>query len=229
MDWEHPTTPQQGRDFVELLGAVRRTLPSPHYLVTSALPVGEYCLRNIDLAKACRSLDLLNLMAYDFTGTWTQVCGHHAQLQAPGPARGALHQDLASSGRRGVDYARSRGVRCRNIVLGVPVYARFFSGAQGPGAAFEASGVGEIDYCELPGAWIAGARVDDAAAAASFVDVEGGKGFVSFDVPRTVAAKARYAKATGLAGLFYWTGAGDRPGDESLVLAGYTELVSGGA
>ena len=225
MDWEHPTTPQQGKDYVELLRAVRHALPSPKYLVTSALPVGEYCLRNIDLAEACRTLDLINLMAYDFTGTWTSVCGHHAQLRAPTGPYGRLHQDLMSSGCRGVDYVRSRGVPCRSIVLGVPAYARYFAGAQGHGVAFESSGVGEMDYCDVPDEWIAEADVDDAAAAASVVDVEGGKGFVSFDVPRTVAAKARYARATGLAGLFYWTGAGDRPGDESLVWAGYTALI----
>lgn len=68
--------------------------------------------------------------------------------------------------------------------------------------------------------------MDEGVAAASFVDSVGDKGFVSFDVPRTVRMKARYAKAMALGGLFYWHGAGDRFGEDSLVTAGRSELLS---
>ncbi|OAA46867.1 Glycoside hydrolase, subgroup, catalytic core [Metarhizium rileyi] len=221
VDWEHPNTSEQGRDFVKLIRAVREALPSPDYLVTAALPVGEYCLGNIDLAETCRMLDYLNLMAYDFTGAWTSVCGHHAQLVAA-----SQHPDLAQSACRGVDYVLSRGVPAHKVVLGVPAYARFFPDAKGPGQT-SGSNIGEMDYCDLPDEWVSGACVDDTLATASYVDHgQGGKGFVSFDVPSTVALKARYARATGLGGLFYWTGIGDRPGQESLIVAGRAVLES---
>jgi chitinase len=223
VDWEHPSTAEQGEDFVKLIRALREALPSPDYLVTAALPVGEYCLKNINLAEACGMMDFLNLMSYDFTGAWTSVCGHHSQLWASTDKTGSLHPDLRKSGSRGVEYVQSRGVPGRKIVLGVPVYARFFPNARGPGQPF-GSEAGEMNYCDLPGEWVAEAQVDDVVAAASLVDCQGGKGFVSFDVPRTVAVKAEYVKARGLGGLFYWTGIGDRPGPESLVLTGYTGL-----
>jgi chitinase len=50
---------------------------------------------------------------------------------------------------------------------------------------------------------------------------------VSFDVPATVRIKARYVREMGLGGLFYWTGTGDRAGEESLIAVGYEELVCG--
>ncbi|POR35098.1 Chitinase 1 [Tolypocladium paradoxum] len=225
VDWEHPTSPEQGRDFVELLRVARDALPSPDYLVTTALTVGEYCLRNIDLVEASAFLDFLNLMAYDFTGNWTKVCGHHAQLLAPTDESGSVHPHLTASCSRGVEYVRSSGVPSNKVLLGIPVYARYFPHTQGHGEAF-LSEAGEMDYCDLPDVWLAEARVDEAMAAASFVDAKDGKGFVSFDVPSTVAAKARYAKAMGLGGLFFWTGAGDRPGTDSLVAAGYATLLS---
>ncbi|EMT65954.1 42 kDa endochitinase [Fusarium odoratissimum] len=106
----------------------------------------------------------------------------------------------------------------------IPVYARYFGQARGPGHPFKGSG--EIDYCDLPDEWVAGAKVEESIAAASFVDTKGDKGFVSFDVPSTVCVKARYAKAMCLGGLFYWTGAGDRAGPESLVAAGWKTLHS---
>ncbi|KAI0103116.1 glycoside hydrolase family 18 protein [Hypoxylon sp. NC0597] len=225
IDWEHPTTPQTGSDYIALLGSLRESLPSPRYLLTTALPVGEYCLKNIDLRAAAQLLDSLNLMGYDFNGSWTAVSGHHAQLFPPlGPGYPA-HPDLRLSCHRGVEYLVSHGFPRRKIVLGVPAYARTFAGAKGIGQPF--NGSGEIDYVDLPRGWIHAAKVDQTVVAASFVDNSaGGRGFMSFDVPETVRCKAEYVKKMGLSGLFYWTGVGDVKGPESLVRAGYEGLNS---
>ncbi|GJN82455.1 hypothetical protein PLIIFM63780_005995 [Purpureocillium lilacinum] len=229
VDWEHPKSHDEGRHFVKLLHSIRRTLPSPQYLVTTALPVGEYCLRNIDLADASRHLDFLNLMAYDFTGPWTKVCGHHAQLRADRGGSGSAaghHPDLTASGAQGVEYVLSRRFPAHKILLGIPVYARFFPAASQQGQRFDSGAAGETDYCDLPEGWIARAHVDERKGTASLFDGgEGGKGFVSFDVPKTVAAKARYARDVGLGGVFYWNGAGDMSGELSLIKAGHGVLV----
>ncbi|KAF4461808.1 chitinase 1 [Fusarium albosuccineum] len=224
IDWEHPETPEAGQNYLLFLQAVRQVLPASDYLLTSALPVGEYCLKHLDLPAVAELLDFLNLMAYDFTGAWTDVCGHHAQLLPPGEDRDDMHPTLCTSCRDGVDYVITHGFPSRKVLLGIPAYARFFGQARAPGHPFE--GAGEMDYCDLPDEWITGAHVDEGVAAASFVDCDGDKGFVSFDVPSTVRIKARHAKASELGGLFYWTGAGDRLGDESLVAAGWDELQS---
>ncbi|KAJ4231963.1 hypothetical protein NW759_002355 [Fusarium solani] len=220
IDWEHPQTPEAGHNYLLFLQTIRQALPAPDYLLTSALPVGEYCLKHLDLPTVGELLDFLNLMAYDFTGAWTDVCGHHAQLLPPG--EDDVYPTLRSSCQAGVDYVINHGFPSHKVLLGIPAYARYFGQARGPGHPFE--GAGEMDYCDLPGEWVEGAHVDEGVAAASFVDESGDKGFVSFDVPATVRIKARYAKAMELGGLFYWTGAGDRAGDESLVAAGWNEL-----
>ena len=208
---------------MKLLEELRQSLPSPKYLISSALPVGEYCLKNIDLQKAGQLLDFLNLMGYDFTGGWTDVCGHQAQLLPPGQNLNEVYPTLRKSCSGGVDYALSRGFPPSKILLGVPAYARYFPQARGPGQPF--SQAGEMEYCDMPEDWIKKADVDERCGAASYIDRE--KGFVSFDVPKTVAIKARYAKSRGLAGLFYWTAVGDRTDTHSLVAAGYKELISG--
>jgi chitinase len=199
-------------------------MPAPKYLLTSALPTGEYCLKHLNLPVVAQLLDFLNLMGYDFTGGWTDVCGHHAQLLPPSNNLNEVYPTLRKSCQRGVDYLTSQGFPNRKIILGIPAYARYFGQARGPGHPFKGSG--EIDYCDLPDEWVAGAKVEESIAAASFVDTKGDKGFVSFDVPSTVCIKARYAKAMCLGGLFYWTGAGDRAGPESLVAAGWKTLHS---
>lgn len=224
VDWEHPENESAGSDYLHLLATLRGVLPSPDYLLTSALPVGEYCLKHIHLPAVANYLDFLNLMSYDFTGSWTDVCGHHAQLLPPSADPNEVYPTLRKCCQRGVDYVVSQGFPSRKVLLGVPVYARYFGQARGPGQPF--SGAGDMDYCDLPQDWVACAHVDEYVAAASFVDPDGDKGFVSFDVPDTVRIKARYAKAMELGGLFYWTGAGDRTGDESLVAAGWNELAA---
>ncbi|KAF4454712.1 hypothetical protein F53441_2790 [Fusarium austroafricanum] len=224
IDWEHPQTPEAGKNYLLYLQAIRETMPAPKYLLTSALPTGEYCLKHLNLPVVAQTLDFLNLMGYDFTGGWTDVCGHHAQLLPPSENLNEVYPTLRKSCQRGVDYLISQGFPSRKIILGIPIYARYFGQARAPGHPFK--GAGEIDYCDLPDEWVAGAKVDEGVAAASFVDTKGDKGFVSFDVPSTVCVKARYAKALNLGGLFYWTGAGDRSGHESLVAAGWKTLQS---
>jgi len=213
--------PAQGRDYVALLQSIRRALPSPRYALTSALPVGAYCLRNIDLRAAAVVLDYLNLMGYDFAGPWTDVCGNHAQLFPPeGPTNNPI---LRTSCSGGVQFLRAAGFPDEKVLLGIPAYARYFPGAQGTGHPFKKIDAGEIEYRELPAEWIANAIVDTKLCAAHIVDAKS-KGFVSFDVPATVRMKAEWVKCQHLGGLFYWTGVGDCVGKNSLVKVGFENL-----
>ncbi|KAK3376924.1 glycoside hydrolase superfamily [Lasiosphaeria ovina] len=228
IDWEHPSTTQQGKDYVSLLQALRAVLPPP-YLVVSALPTAEYVLKHIDLPAVADLVSFVNLMAYDFTGLWAKAAGHHAQLMACPHAGTGAPTKCASTG---VDYLRDHGIPSEKIVLGVPTYARCFSQAREPGHAFK--GASLVEYRDLDEVCVRDATVHVAAAAASYVDEAGfasdkGKrseplGFMSFDVPETVRAKGQYVKTARLGGLFYWTGTGDRDGSESLVAAGFAEL-----
>lgn len=215
VDWEHPSNTAQGGDYIHLLARLREALPSPRYILTSCLPAGEWALRNIDLVKAAQSLDLLNLMAYDFAGPWTTESGHHA----------ALHSSSRSplSGQSAVSYVLRQGVAPDKLLFGVPVYGRSFLGCSKPGQRHEGVGgeEGEFDYRDLPRP---GAKegVDEKACAAFCVGGDGG--FVSYDTPGAVRAKARFVVREQLAGLFYWHGAADASGERSLVETGYRAL-----
>ncbi|KAM0323322.1 hypothetical protein ACHAQA_008914 [Verticillium albo-atrum] len=219
IDWEHPKDVNEGHNFLHLLYTIRMQLPGPRYLLTTALPPGEWVLRNINLAQAAQYLDFLNLMAYDLTGGWTAVSGHQAQLYPAGNPADLPH-DCRAHCASGVDYCVAQGFPSRKILLGVPAYARYFPGAQGAGHPFE--NAGEMDYSAFPAEWVTHAQVDERAAAAWYVDPE--KGFASFDTPASVRIKARYVRDRQLGGLMYWTGSADRPGRESLVSAGYLEM-----
>ncbi len=223
IDWEHPQDDRNGRNYVALLEALRRELPAPRYELSTALPVGEYVLRHIDLAKAAGYLDYLNLMCYDFNGPWTELCGHQSKLLPLSNNPADVHPALRRSVSDAIEYVISRGFPARKIVIGIPAYARCFGGAHGSGQPFGSHE--EIDYLDLPREWVQNARIDHDVGASFFVDrTRDGRGFVTFDVPEIVRRKAEYVKWRGLGGLFYWTGVGDINGPESLVRAGFEAL-----
>ncbi|KAL7905404.1 glycoside hydrolase family 18 protein [Trichoderma velutinum] len=224
IDWEHPQDAEQGRNYVKLLQECRNALPEEDYFLTTALPVGQYILKHIDLDAVSRLVNYINLMAYDFTGSWTNVCGNHAQLHSPRGDLESLHPELKLCATDGVEYVLSRGFPSRKLVLGIPAYARYFPRAEGPGCSTESAG--EMDYCEIPDQWVENAVVDERAVAAWYVDPDRDKGYLTFDVPQTVYMKGKYAAHMSLGGLFYWTGTGDKAERLSLVAAGRRGLDS---
>ncbi|KAL1891942.1 hypothetical protein Sste5346_007286 [Sporothrix stenoceras] len=234
IDWEHPQTLEEGRNFLSLLQACRAVLPTPRYLLATALPVDPSVLGRLDLCGVASLVNHVNLMCYDFTGPWSDCAGHHTQLFSPGPH--------LPSAQTGVQYLLDRGVPPQRILLGIPAYARVFLGARHEGDGFrkdeaeeddEEKEETEIDYRDIPSEWKQQGMLQvDTGRAAAWAVVPRKKGkrgtkFVSMDVPATVQAKAHFVRRTGLGGLFYWTGAGDCNEDgESLVAAGFDALHS---
>ncbi|PBP21028.1 chitinase [Diplocarpon rosae] len=219
IDWEHPADPQQGANFLSLLAAVRLHLPDGRYLLTAALPAGQWALQHIDLYRAKDYLDLINLMAYDFAGSWSTTAGHHAQLY-PG-------NEGEPSGSAAVDYIISTGFPANKILLGVPVYGRSFIGAYSPGNVYSGCGgdEGTFEYKDLPRN--NAEEIVNTRLVAAFC-TGGDGGFVSYDNPDTVRAKGNYALEKRLGGLFYWMGTADAPpGPRSLISTGFKALHGG--
>jgi chitinase len=190
VDWEYPADQQQGQDFLSLLANIRLHLPEEKgYILTAALPAGQWALQHIDIRATDAYLDFINLMAYDFSGSHTPTAGHHAQLYPGGNGE--------PSGSTAVEYIRSTGFPVKKILLGIPVYGRSFLGATGPGDAYNGHGgdKGTFEYKELPRPG-AEEMIDTVRVAASCIGGDGG--FVSYDNPETVQTKGRYCKTEDL-------------------------------
>ena len=220
VDWEHPSDARQGFNYIQLLTAVRDALPSPKYIVSSALPAGEWALKNIDLFKAALKLDFINLMTYDFSGPWTDLCGHHAQLHSPQyPHSDAARISCSST----IAYVVSKGVPPKKLILGIPAYGRSFLGAMEVGDHYSGHGgeEGTFEYKDLPRP---GAVVffDEPVGAIYCIGDDGG--FVTYDNPHSVELKAKFAMERNLGGLFFWTGTADTVDSSSLVQTGYKVL-----
>ncbi|KAG6016930.1 hypothetical protein E4U54_000091 [Claviceps lovelessii] len=183
--WDYPCTVEQGVNFIALLAAVRNYLPQNHHLLTAALPASTAVLQFIDFAMAANYLNHINVMAYDFFGSWSPRSGHHSQLFAM--------SDEEPSGSSGVMYLISQGFPAGGILLGIPTYGRSFLRVSGPGKKFKGAGgnEGTFEYNGLPREGCE-ETVDKNRVSAQCVGGDGG--FVTYDNPDTVRAKATFAR-----------------------------------
>lgn len=233
IDWEYPVSggltndaPADKTNFTLLLNELRLQMDAlgetngQHYLLTIAAPVGPGSIRNLDLPGIAAAVDWINLMTYDFHGTWDSTTNFNAPLYHPGndPADAALNADAT------VQTYLAEGVPAGKLVMGVPFYGRGWTGVadvehglyqSAAGAAPGTYEAGSFEYNDIrkrylptwPYYWSQEANVPWLYDPAS-------QTFISFDDARSLEAKAGYVKDQGLAGVMIWE---ISQGDQSLV------------
>jgi chitinase len=222
IDWEFPT-PADTVNATLLLQEFRKQLDAlgeankKHYLLTMFGPAGQQNFSNLQLAEVARQLDFFNMQGYDFHGTWEASTNHASPLFDD-------KQDPDSFENFYIDYTiRSylqAGVPGEKLVLGIPTYARGWTGvpstdnglyqsstgpAPFPSADYlQTSGV--ITYLTLTG--LTGyTRHFDYRRIAVWLYDPNTQTFWSYDDPVTVWLKTAYVRTRvrgGLGGVFVW-------------------------
>lgn len=224
IDYEYPASKEEGKDFTSLLRTCRKALddyaakntPDYRYLLTIATSAGPEKYGNYDFAGMDNYLDMWNLMAYDYAGSWDKTTGHQSNLYPTSDFSQAIKYNTEDA----VAEYLAAGIKASKITLGLPLYGHSFTATDGLGKAFSGVGGGSIEkgvwmYKDLP---LEGAQVslDEKAVAAWSYDAAK-KELVSYDTVESAKGKADYIKKKGLGGAFYWEAAGDKIGEESLV------------
>ncbi|HEY1090092.1 MAG TPA: glycoside hydrolase family 18 protein [Burkholderiaceae bacterium] len=228
IDWEHPGNngnvngiklggPEDARNYALLMQGLRIALDAlgretgRSYLLTTAVNVGRGVIANIDFRAAAPALDLVFMMSYDYYGPWSPQAGHHTQLYPSGPE---ADDSLASS----IVNLDAAGVPRSKMVAGVAMYARGFAGVADPktGAAktgnWPAESNGELLYRDIAKRYLdAQGRgregfelIHDKLTGADALYNKALQAYIAFDTPASARAKAVYARAQGLAGVFAW-------------------------
>ncbi|WAO97137.1 Chitinase [Fusarium falciforme] len=229
IDWEYPSSGQDADNMVLLLRAVRDEMdlyatkfaPGHHFQLSVAAPAGPEHYSKLRLSELADILDHVNIMAYDYAGSFGNVAGHTANLYA--------NKDLPKSTPFNTDDAIKAyiegGVPPEKLVLGMPIYGRSFLETPGLGEPYSGVGLanpglgsweaGIWDYSALPKE---GAVINyDQKAQAYYSYNSNTRELVSFDPPDAVRNKVWYLQRLGLGGAMFWEASGDKVGSESLV------------
>lgn len=211
IDWEFPTGPNDGKNFLQLLTDCRAGLDaymrekgetSP-YLLTIAMSCGLPNYEKCPLGEMSHLLDYFNLMAYDFAGSWDPITGHQAKLYGPAPSGDAAVKDFIA-----------RGVPSKKIVLGMPLYGRSFMNTENrPGAPYSGMGKGDwengvYDYKSLP---LQGSQeTNDLNAVATSCYNPSTREWVTYDSAQVVQIKCEWIKEQNLGGAMFWELSSDK-------------------
>jgi len=222
IDWEFPTASDTVnatllmQEFRKQLDALGKT-NEKHYLLTMFGPAGQQNFSNIQLAAVARQLDYYNVQGYDFHGTWETSTNHASPLFDD-------KQDPVQDENFNIEYTihsyLQAGVPAEKLVLGIPAYARGWTGVPSTDNGLYQTSTGPApfppaDYLQTPGVityltltGLSGfTRHFDYRRIAVWLYDPNTETFWSYDDPVTVWLKTAYARTRvpgGLGGEFVW-------------------------
>lgn len=220
IDWEYPGQvgqdntyrPVDKKHFTLLLKKVRTHLDQQQqndarderYQLTIAAGADNDYLSHTNLGKAHQYLDYVNLMTYDFHGSWTNHTGHHSNLyQLPG-------MEEEPSVNTSVMRLIKTGVPANKIIVGVPFYGRGWSGVDNENNGRYQSYSKSLDgfsYDTLARHFIdkkGFVRHWDNTAKAPYLWQPDSMTFITYEDKQSLKYKVDYVKDHNLAGLMYW-------------------------
>jgi chitinase len=228
IDWEypvsggaHPGRPEDKQNFTLLLAEFRHQLDlqgqtdGKQYLLSIAAPAGPEVYANLELDQIHKILNWINLMTYDFHGTWDVSTNFNSPLfkSSTDPSSNLTIRDQFNVDAAVQAYLAA-GVLPQKLVIGVPFYGRGWQGVpdinhglyqSATGAARGTFEPGVFDYWDIrknyiptyPRYW-----QDEAMVPWLFDPTKGI--MITYEDPQSVAVKANYVTTNHLSGMMFW-------------------------
>lgn len=210
LDWEYPAIeghpghsykPADRPNFTELVKTLRSTLGKDLEISFAAGGFTKFLRESVEWTKLMPYLDRVNMMTYDLINGYSTITGHHTALYST--------PDQVESTDNAIRFLDSIGVPRNKVVIGTAFYARVFEGADSLNNGLNRPAKFNSfvpyknflrDFTEANGFktyW-------DNTAQAPYSYHPGKKLFATYDNPRSIALKTRYALDKGLNGLMFW-------------------------
>ncbi|WP_148715494.1 glycoside hydrolase family 18 protein [Chitinolyticbacter meiyuanensis] len=236
IDWEFPVEggpdtmkhrPEDKQNYTLLAKALRDALDAAgkadgkYYELSTAVWGNDKFIRNTEMDKVGKIFDFINLMTYDYNGTWNSFSGHLAPFKHD-PAYDKPGISPTFNVVDTVDAYLKAGVPADRLVVGIPLYGYSWKGCapQRNGEYQECKGKGRgswedgnLDFTEIEKSLIdkkGFKRHWNEVAKVAYLYNEKTGEFISYEDPQALALKLALIKAKGLGGAMYWEITADR-------------------
>jgi chitinase len=220
IDWEYPNSSTEGTQLLTLLTELREALNAlemslnRELLLTAAVSANGDYMQHLPWQELSSTLDIIQLMSYDFYGAWDPLLTHHAPLFAPEQGNPEWTCDAAVQ-RLLNEYS----VPSEKITMGIPFYGRTQLGSTD--VELFATGNGNVDLLHFgndEGTPLYYSILNmqeefyffwDETAMAVYGISPNNFSFLTFDDTESVERKADYIMQQNLRGAIIWEITGD--------------------
>lgn len=220
IDWEYPNTQADKQNYTILLQQVRDSLDAievqmNHPLLLSiAAGAAPSHISYVEWNNVASILDIINLMSYDFYGTWDNLTNHNAPLY---PSANGAQAGFSCS--EAVTNLLAQGVLASKINMGVAWYGRSQMTIGTPNVYVAGNGQADMGHFSNDDGTplyynilLAMNEFDyywDNAAQVPYLTGKTTNSFVSFDDETSIEKKAEYINSQNLRGAIIWEISGD--------------------
>ncbi|MEK0313372.1 glycosyl hydrolase family 18 protein [Cohnella sp. 56] len=235
IDWEYPVeggeddtvhSPNDPQYFPLLMKSIREAFDAAgqqdgkYYLLTIASGQGDNFVRNADLGTSSKYFDFVNMMAYDYSGSWETLAHHNAPLYYDPAHPRAATSAPRNNVRGGLQGHLNGGVPTYKLVTGVPYYGKAWSDCPANGQYQTCGGImdgswesGILDYTDIEDKFIGKngyVRYWNDQAKVPYLYSPVTKGFVTYNDKTTMMYTSSLVKSLDIAGVMSWDISGDR-------------------
>lgn len=227
IDWEYPvldnsglikTRPEDTENFILLMKEIRSKFNElsndKKYTLSFAAPISDWAVEIFGIKEVSNTVDYINLMGYDYVGTWSQVTGHQSNLMDCKEAPDHLNTYQGIQ-----EYLKV--CRPEKLVVGIPAYGYGWSGVPSENQGLFQSAKAPIPldesdftYNNLKENYISKNGYtrywDDISKAAYLYN---GDIWITYEDLEAIRYKADTVKKLKLGGMMYWEQTHDFTGD----------------
>lgn len=236
LDWEYPVEggesynshlPEDKENFTLLTQTVREALDAAgeedgrYYLQTIASGQGDNFVVNANLSHSSDYLDFINIMTYDYSGSWDTMAHANAPLYYD-PAH-PLDSAERNNVLGGLEGHLNGGVPSYKLVMGIPFYGKGWAGCPGEGqyesctgsTAFGTWENGIFDFSDIENNYVnrnGYVRHWNEASKTPYLYNEEQQIYMTYNDQTSMKYAASMVKTLDLAGVMSWDISGDRNG-----------------
>jgi chitinase len=208
IDWEHPVSgglrpgsPDDARNYVLLLAALRNTI-GPGKFLTIAASASPRGIDPILYAEMAPLLDWVSVMTYDFHSGGKRAGFNSALYNHDDPSNSRLNLHDA------MQAIAARGMPRDKLVAGVPFYGRGWQGVESSGPWNTGTGSLQVGgYRVIAETFLKSpdyVRHWDDVAKVPWLYSEARKEWITYEDPQSMRLKGEYVIAQNLAGAMFW-------------------------